>query len=171
MIPACSRAEIIEAGVSPAPLNDLEPVADNVPLAPSFFFPIRVKLDTIAAVRGLYRKERTDHGRQRALLHYSSAYTYSYALLIPARPRAPFFPGSARVSRAVSASRQTIFPVATPPYHRCRRREVHDSLVYAVQQSISRAWFGGETDSCRSMLRPPRSCFALTRAAARKQAD
>jgi hypothetical protein len=60
-------------------------------------------------VRGLYRKERTDHGRQPALLHYSSACTYAYVLFIPARPRVLF--RVAHASRVlVSASRRNGIP-------------------------------------------------------------
>jgi len=39
--------------------------------APSFSFPIPLKLISIAPVRGLYRKERTDHGRQLASVAFS----------------------------------------------------------------------------------------------------
>jgi len=117
-------------GLSPFDVSSLTSGASRYPFA----FPIHLKFNSINLVRGLYRKERTDHGRQPALLHCSSAYTYSYVLLIPARPTSP----SSRVARAsrvlVSASRR------------------NDSLLTTSALSAQVRVRQDEADSCCSLL-------------------
>jgi Phage integrase, N-terminal SAM-like domain len=62
------------ASIFDAPPREAEPFTrldpprtDNAaPRAARFSFPTRLQLNSIASVRGLYRKERTDHGRQPA---------------------------------------------------------------------------------------------------------
>src|SRR5207245_1001304 len=59
----------VEAGVSPAhPITDNAALSRRPLLAPCS--QLRAS-DTIAPVRGLYRKERTDHGRQTAGVAFS----------------------------------------------------------------------------------------------------
>jgi hypothetical protein len=110
--------------------------------------------DTIAPVRGLYRKERTDHGRQPALLHYCSAYAYSF-FLFPLAQEPLFRVARVRLACWFRRPAEAIFPVAAPPYHCCRRREVHDSLLTTSAVSAEAPVRRGEADSYCSMLLAP----------------